>query len=694
MTTPEIEAYYSIINSIQDGYFETDLAGNFTYVNSASSEIYGYPRDEIIGLNYREYTDPANAQKALQAFNRIYRSGKPGKLFNYEVIRKDGSRRQVELSSSLIVDPSGRPAGFRGTTRDVTDRKLMEEKLRRSEERYRTIIENIEDAYFEVNLRGRFTFVNDALCENLGYSRQELIGMNHRQYAEETTVKELYMVFNRVYRTGEPVKAYAFELFRKDGRKRFCEISVSLIRNKKGKAMGFRGIARDITARKQFEEQIHHLATHDTLTGLMNSFMFREILQENIKLARRYRKQFALLFMDLDGFKTINDTLGHEAGDQILVECAVRLRRALRASDCIARYGGDEYVMLLRDVAGMERIAVLANKILTAIRKPIILGGSECRVTASIGISIFPQHGEDTQSLMKTADLAMYLAKEKGKNNYQLFSPESETLLQERTLFGERLKCALDRNELFLEYQPKIDLRTGTITGAEALLRWRNPILGLVPPAQFIPVAEGSGQIVSIGRWVLRTACRQNAAWQQQGLARISVSVNVSQRQLLDDGLLGDIESALSESGLEPELLELEIAERMVLGHLPRIIDILNQIKKLGVRLTVDDLGTGYASLSQIKYFPVDTLKVDRSLIRSVPANEINRVVVRALFDIGKVLNRTVVSEGVETPEQMAFLRASPCDAMQGFYFSKPLPPDRFARLLRKHDPRILYRES
>ncbi|NLA12428.1 MAG: EAL domain-containing protein [Firmicutes bacterium] len=690
MARAELNEYDSIINNIQDGYFETDLAGSFTYANVAACEICGYPKDEIIGLNYRQYTDATNGKKAFSAFNKIYKSGDAGKLINYEIVRKDGTRRQVEISASLILDRSGKPVGFRGTTRDITNRRQMEENLQRSEERYRTIIDNIEDAYFEVDLKGKFTFVNDALCESLGYFWDELIGMDHRHYAEESTVRELFALFNRVYRTGAPVKAYSFELSRKDGRKGFCEISVTLIRDKQGKPVGFRGIARDVTERKQFEEQIRHLATHDTLTGLINSFMFRELLQENIDYAHRYGKRFALFFMDLDGFKIINDTLGHEAGDQVLVECAARLRRTLRASDCIARLGGDEFVMLLRDVSRLEEVTLLADKILSTIREPVDLGGSEYVVTGSMGISIYPQDGEDVHTLMKTADLAMYSAKEKGKDNFQIFSPEVKPLLHEKSLFGELLRFALERNELFLEYQPRLNLKTGAISGVEALLRWRNPTLGSVAPLQFIPVAESTGQIIPIGRWVLQKACLQNVAWQRQGLARVSISVNISQRQLLDEQLIGDIEDALAESGLDPELLELEIAERTILSNLPRIIDVLKGIKDIGVQLVVDDFGSGYSSLSQIRYFPIDSFKVDRSLISGAPANEISKVVIRAIFEIGKLLDLTVVSEGVETPEQLAFVRASSCDLMQGFYFSKPVSPDEIAALLREHVPRPL----
>ncbi len=674
--------YRSIVDNIQDGYFEIDLAGTYIYVNAAFCDLYGYSKEEIVGVNYRELTDKENARKAFRAFNQIYQTGVTGKLIDYEAVRKDGSWCQVEISASLIMDDSGKPIGFRGTSRDVTERRQMEERLRRSEERYRAIIENIEDACFEVDLKGRFTFVNDALCSNLGYTREELIGMDQSKYSEDDTVRELFLLFNKVYRTGEPVKAYSFELSRKDGTRGFCEISVSLIRNKQGEPIGFRGIARDVTERKKHEEQIRYLATHDVLTGLPNRIMFREVLQQNIDFAYRYRQQFAVLFADLDGFKIVNDTFGHEAGDMVLIECATRLRSALRASDFVARLGGDEFVILVKNVTSIENLTTLVNKVLATIREPLTIKGKEHALSASIGVSIYPQDGQDKQSLTKAADLAMYAAKEKGNNNFQFFSMGIKAQFRERTMFEESLPRAMERNELFLEYQPKLDMKTGAITGVEALLRWHNPSLGLVMPMRLIPAAESSGLIVPIGRWVLKTACKKNMAWQRQGLPRIGMAVNLSHRQLMDERLIEDIKEALAESGMDPELLELEITENLLLSYFPRIINVLNQLKELGVRLALDDFGSGYSSLAQIRHLPVDTLKIDRSIVGNIPVNRIDMAVAEAIVGIGKSLDMTIVAEGVETPEQLACLQDPFCDEVQGFYFSKPVSPEHAAELI------------
>ncbi len=383
----------------------------------------------------------------------------------------------------------------------------------------------------------------------------------------------------------------------------------------------------------------------------------------------------------------INDTLGHDAGDQLLREIAGRLDQVLREIDIVARLGGDEYVVLIEEVTEQSQIITVAQKILSAVINPIVLKDHEYRITASIGISLYPRDGQDEQSLMKNADIAMYLAKEEGKNNFQFYNPNLKSRSFERLTLETNLREALERNEFSLHYQAKLDLKTNAITGVEALLRWQNPALGAVAPMQFIPVAEETGLIISIGRWVLKTACAQNIAWQQQGLAKVCMAVNLSVRQLMDDTLVPDIRSILQESGLAPNLLELEITESMLMQNPERVIKILTEIKKMGVRLAIDDFGTGYSSLGQLKRFPIDTLKVDRSFIRDLSRNSDDQGITEAIIAMGKTLSLTVIAEGVETEEQEAFLRSHACDEMQGFYFSKPTPPDQFADLLRNHVP-------
>ena len=437
--------------------------------------------------------------------------------------------------------------------------------------------------------------------------------------------------------------------------------------------------------RKRAEERVQHMATHDALTSLPNRVMFSQLLNHEIRAGERYRRSFAVMFIDLDRFKFVNDTLGHEAGDRLLQEVSTRFQACLRSSDVVSRVGGDEFVVLLQEISDVEAVANVARKILSAAMKPIVVLGQECRVTASIGICLYPKDAQDEQSLLKNADIAMYLAKEEGKNNFQFFSEDIRVQSLERQTLETSLRQALERNEFSLHYQAKLDLKTKEITGVEALLRWQHPDLGTVSPAKFIPVAEETGLIAPIGRWVLQTACAQNVAWQREGLPPVCMAVNLSARQFADEGLIADIVAALKESGMKPELLELELTESMVMQNAERATRLLAAIKQMGVRIAVDDFGVGYSSLAQIKRYPIDTLKVDRSFIRDLEKNAEDRAITEAIITMGKTLSMTVVAEGVETQEQQTFLADHACDAMQGFYFSKPIGADQFAGFLRQH---------
>ena len=432
------------------------------------------------------------------------------------------------------------------------------------------------------------------------------------------------------------------------------------------------------------EARIEYLATHDGLTGLPNRLMFSQLLNASIQTALRYTRKCAVLFIDLDRFKVINDTLGHADGDSLLIEMAQRIRGSLRASDVVARLGGDEFVVLLNEIEEPQQAADVARKLLSVIVRPLELRGQECRVTASIGIAICPADGHDEQQLTKNADMAMYLAKEEGKNDFRFFTKEMKTQSIERLMLETSLRNAIDRNEFSLHYQPKRDLATGQITGVEALLRWQHPDLGMLPPSQFISLAEETGLIVPIGRWVMKTACAQGVAWQRAGVPPMTIAVNLSPRQFLHERLLEDLHEVLEETGLDAELLELEITESMVMQNIDRAIDLLTLIKARGVRLAIDDFGTGYSSMSLIKRFPIDTLKIDRSFVRELPRDSEDKAIAQAIIGLGKALGLTIIAEGVETAEQERFLRDHACDEMQGFLLSKPVPADLIPNLVRR----------
>jgi diguanylate cyclase (GGDEF)-like protein len=431
------------------------------------------------------------------------------------------------------------------------------------------------------------------------------------------------------------------------------------------------------------DARIEYLASHDGLTALPNREMFNGLLHHAIEAACRQQRRFAVLFIDLDRFKVINDSLGHDAGDILLVEVANRLRQTLRSSDVVARLGGDEFVVILEETAESHDVERIASNLLSVLSQPLQLSGHECHTTASIGIAMYPADGSDVQTLTKNADMAMYLAKEDGKNGFRFFTKEVKIQSIERLTLESALRRALERDQFTLHYQPKVDMATGQITGVEALLRWTHPDLGVLPPAQFIPLAEETGLIVPIGRWVLKEACAQNMAWQRGGLRPLSMAVNLSPRQFVDEHLLQDIDEALATSGMAAVLLQLEVTESMVMRNVSRAVKVLDAIQRRGIRLAIDDFGTGYSSMSLMKQFPIDTIKIDRSFVRDLPDDSEDRAIAQAIISMGKALGLTVVAEGVETAEQEIFLRDHACDEMQGFLFSKPLPPLQVAELLR-----------
>jgi diguanylate cyclase (GGDEF)-like protein len=435
--------------------------------------------------------------------------------------------------------------------------------------------------------------------------------------------------------------------------------------------------------KNQADERIQFLATHDDLTRLPNRVMFNQLFEQSIRLARRDNHQCAVLFIDLDRFKVINDSLGHSAGDTLLIEVAKRLRNCVRESDVVARLGGDEFVVMLDKISDRDEVAGVARKILAALLLPIILAGHECRTTGSVGIAIFPENGSDSLTLTKNADVAMYLAKEEGKNDFRFFSSEIKSQSIELLMLEADLRQALELDQFTLHYQPKLDVQTGRITGLEALLRWVHPELGDLAPMQFISLAEETGLIIPIGLWVLKTACAQNMAWQRDGLPSISMAVNLSPRQFLDENLLRDIDEVLISTGMPAHQLQLEITESMVMQNVDRAVKLLDQIQSRGVRLAVDDFGTGYSSMSLMKQFPIDTIKIDRSFVRDLENSSEDRAIAKAIISMGKALGLTVVAEGVETAEQDAFLRRQECDELQGYLFSRPIPAESIPGLLR-----------
>jgi diguanylate cyclase (GGDEF)-like protein/PAS domain S-box-containing protein len=598
------------------------------------------------------------------------------------IVLADGREKVIEQLVETRVDEYGQPAAVVGTVHDITERRALENRLRESEVRYASTVELAAVGIAHVDEGGRFVWFNQRLRDMLGYSSDELRKLTVWQVSHPDDVRVTDTDRKRLH-SGEIDTLTAEKRYlRNDGTTLWVRITSAVRRRADGTLLYDVSIVEDVTARRNAEERVRYLATHDELTGLPNRALFSELLGHAIEKARRHERQCAVVFVDLDRFKIVNDSLGHAAGDQLLKEVAERLRQSARKSDCIARLGGDEFVLLIEDVTDSSVAAGVAKKILSSLLMPVRIARHECRVTGSIGIATYPLDATDAPTLMKHADMAMYRAKEEGKNNYQFYSVETSPVSVENLLLESHLARALERKEFAVQYQPKVDIRTGEVRGAEALLRWWNLELGTVSPAHFIPVAEDTGLIVPIGKWVMKTACEQNMAWQRRGLRRIVMSVNLSPRQFKDPMLLDDIAEVLQRTGMAPELLELEITESMIMHNLDQAAQKAAAIKALGVRLAIDDFGTGYSSLSQLKRFPIDTLKVDRSFIRDVEISEDDKVITQAIISLAKALDVSVVAEGVETEAQLTFLREHACDEMQGYYFSKPCHPDAFAEFL------------
>jgi diguanylate cyclase (GGDEF)-like protein/PAS domain S-box-containing protein len=547
-------------------------------------------------------------------------------------------------------------------------------QLRRAEEKYRAIFEDAVIGIFQMTPEGCPLSINKALAEMHGYdSPEQFVAEIHnipaQLFADPGRIHELFKTLdeNGVVR-GAEVKVY-----RRDHSTKWARGTMRAARDAQGTVVFYEGMVEDVTDRKVAEERVQFLAYYDALTALPNRTLLHDRLNKALASGRRRNRKIALLFLDLDRFKVINDSLGHTVGDLLLQDVAERLQKWTRAEDTVARLGGDEFVIVLTDINDVPGAAVAAERLMDAMAAEFIIQGRSFTVNCSIGISVFPEHGTDSETLTKNADAAMYCAKEGGRNGFRFFTKEMNAQVVERLTIEHDLRLALENKELFLMYQPQMDIVTGKIVGLEALLRWQHPRLGLVPPDRFIRVAENSGLIVPIGQWVLTTACTQARKWQDTGLLPLPVAVNVSAVQFRQEGFRELIKKVLHDTGLEPQYLELELTESLLLSNADMTFPVLQELKATGVKLAIDDFGTGYSSLSYLRQFPVHKLKIDRSFIQNVAVNPDDASIAAAIIGLGRSLNLKVIAEGVEDEAQMSFLRAHQCDEIQGYYFSRPL---------------------
>jgi len=571
--------------------------------------------------------------------------------------------------------------------RYAVERKASEEALFVEKERAQVTLNSIGDAVVCTDIAGNITFLNVVAEKMTGWQGKEAAGHPMAEVLQitdatssETTPNPMALAIVRNITMNLPPNC---TLVRRDGFKIPIEDSVAPIHDREGQATGAVIVFHDVSVARAMAGQLAHLAEHDFLTGLPNRMLLNDRVAQAITLAPRHMKKVAVLFLDLDGFKHINDSLGHPIGDKLLQAIGKRLVECVRGSDTVSRQGGDEFVVLLSEVEHAEDAAISAVRLLQGVAGSYSIGMHDLHVSASIGVSIYPDDGLDAETLIKNADTAMYQAKENGRQSYQFFKPSMNVRAVERQSIEESLRRAMERQEFTLHYQPKIDLRTGEITGAEALLRWTHPVRGLVSPAQFIPVAEDCGLILPIGKWVLREACKQARAWQNAGLALGTIAVNISAMEFRDDKFLEEVFATINDTGLDPKFLELELTESVLMKRAEATESILKTLRARGVQVAVDDFGTGYSSLSYLRRLPIDALKIDQSFVRQITTDPDETTIVTAVIGMGRSLKLRVVAEGVETQEQLAFLQKYECDEAQGYYFSRPVLPQQFAKLLQ-----------
>ncbi|QDZ28375.1 EAL domain-containing protein [Noviherbaspirillum sp. UKPF54] len=570
---------------------------------------------------------------------------------------------------------------IRRLNREMTERQAAERTACESEERWRQVVEMSPDAIM-IERNGRIVFVNRGALELLGApNAAQIRAMSFMQLIPADWRERLREKMEAAADREEAVGCFEGRMARFDGKVIDVEIRRAVFRYEGSPAV--QTVVRDITRRKDYEEQLRRQAMHDALTGLPNRVLLMDRLDQAIAQARRRRHAVFVLFFDLDRFKYVNDMLGHDAGDELLCAITGRMAECARNCDTLARLGGDEFVMVIDGVEDEQGVPALARRLMERICAPILLRDQEIAVTCSIGISAYPHDADDPHTLLKYADTAMYHAKEKGRNTFERYTAEMHSRVNEHLLIESNLRRALERNEFLLHYQPLVDLGSGRIVGAEALVRWRHPELGMVAPARFIPLAEETGLITGIGEWVMRSACRQARAWHDAGFGDLQVAVNLSTQQLTRAGFDAEVAAALADAGLEPRYLELEITESASMKHPERTVVLLARLKQMGMSIAIDDFGTGYSNLSYLKRFPVDRLKLDRAFVSDITSKPEDSELARAIIAMARSLRLTVVAEGVEDAQQVELLRAYGCDQVQGYYFSPPLAPEDFADVLR-----------
>jgi len=673
--------FRTLTEQLPVGIFLTDAQGEYRYVNDRWCQLAGLTLDQAVGSGWTNALYPDDRESVLSVWRQAV-AGRSESVVQHRFRTPSGRETWLNTRVVPLYDRTGCVNGYLGANTDIAELKKTEETLRASETRFR--------GYFELPLIGialtgadkRWWEVNDRLCEMLGYRRSQLLRLS---WAELTHTDDLAAEVARFERVmNRRIEGYSLDkrFIRQDGTLLYASVSSRCVRRPNGVVDYFVTVVQDITERKQAEARIQQLSHHDPLTGLPNRELLTDRLQQAVLRASRDHIPVGVMMIDLDHFKRINDTLGHTVGDQLLREIATRLQECVRQCDTLSRLGGDEFAILLPDLDAGDEAARIAQRILDVMAQPCHVDGNELHVACSIGISQYPRDGRNAESLLKNADIALYRAKDLGRSNYQFYLAGATIMSRERLSLEASLRYAVERQQLEVYYQPKWDFHLDAITGAEALVRWNHPELGLLPPGRFITIAEDSGLVLQLGEWVLRTAIREMGDLHRGDFPGLRVAVNLSARQFRQAELADLVHDALANTSFNPTCLELELTESILMHHTDDNLATLKAFKTMGVRLAIDDFGTGYSSLGYLQHFPVDVLKIDRSFVMDLPAGGGNVGIVDAIITLAHGLGLEVVAEGVETVEQQAFLRQHGCDEGQGYLFGRPMPLAEFRERL------------
>jgi diguanylate cyclase (GGDEF)-like protein/PAS domain S-box-containing protein len=685
-----------ILETALDAFVGMDSKGTIVDWNTQAVATFGWPRREALGKLFFTIIIPERNRATYENGLPQFLASGEGAVLNRRIeitaLHRDGHEFPIELALTPIQ--WGETHLFTAFVRDITVRKNMEEALFVEKERAQVTLNSIGDAVACTDISGNITYLNLVAEKMTGWSHKEAEGRPMADVLEILDATSRKANSNPMEWAVDKNRTVHLPsnsiLIRQDGLEIPIEDSVAPIHDREGQATGAVIVFRDVSAARAMTLQLAHTAEHDVLTGLPNRALLNDRVNQAIILVSRHEKKVAVLFLDLDGFKHINDSLGHLTGDKLLQSVTKRLCDCVRASDTVSRQGGDEFVVLLSEMEHSEDAAVTARRLLQVVADAHTINQQDLHVTTSIGISVYPEDGLDAETLIKNADTAMYQAKENGRQSYQFFKSSMNERAVERQSIEEGLRRALERNEFTLQYQPKVNLKTGEITGTEALLRWNPAGQGLVSPAKFIPVAEDCGLILPIGKWVLREACTQARAWLDARLPPITVAVNISAMEFRHEHFLEGVFEILKKTGLDPKLLELELTESVLMKRVEATGSILKTLREKGVRVAVDDFGTGYSSLSYLRKFPIDALKIDQSFVRQIATSPAETSIVTAIISMGRSLGLRVIAEGVETQKELDFLQAQQCEEAQGYYFARPLPPELFVKLLEDGIPEAI----